>query len=256
LTPQCAVLVATVRALKSHGGGPAVEPGKPLDAAYTRENLDLLRAGVCNMQHHIRNVLKFGVQPVVAVNRFATDSDAEIAVVREAALAAGAVAAVEANHWAAGGAGAVDLARAVMDACALARSQADAGSSGGGGFRFLYPLDLPVQAKIGRIAAEIYGAAAVTFSPEAEAKIATYTALGFGGLPICMAKTHLSLSTDAAAKGVPAGFTVHVRDIRASVGAGFLYPLCGAIMTVPGLPLRAGFYDVDLDDDGKIIGMF
>lgn len=158
LVPQAAVVVATVRALKSHGGGPAVEPGKPLDAAYTQENLELLRAGVCNMQHHIRNVLKFGVQPVVAVNRFASDSDAEIAMVKAAALEAGAHAAVEANHWALGGAGAVELAEAVIAACAAARADAAAGVSS---FRYLYPLSAPIKDKIATVAREIYGAAGV-----------------------------------------------------------------------------------------------
>ena len=164
LQPRVAVLVATVRALKSHGGGPPVEPGKPLDAAYTQENLGLLAAGVCNMQHHIRNVIKFGVQPVVAVNRFATDTDAEIALVREAALAAGAHSAVEANHWAEGGAGAVALAQAVIDACASARE--------GAGFRFLYPPEAPLKTKIETVAKEIYGAAGVVRT------------LGGGGWPL------------------------------------------------------------------------
>lgn len=255
ITPQCDVLVATVRALKSHGGGPAVEPGKPLDAAYTKENTALLEAGVCNMQHHVKNILKFGVKPVVAINRFVTDTDAEIAIVKKAALEAGAVAAVECNHWAKGGAGAVELAEAVMAACAQARLEEEA--AGASSFKFLYPLSLSIKDKIATIAKEIYGAADVAFSPEAEAKIAAYTSLGWDKLPICMAKTHLSLSTDPTAKGVPTGFTVTIRDIRASVGAGFLYPLCGAIMTVPGLPLRAGFYDVDIDTEtGRIIGMF
>lgn len=242
-----------MRALKSHGGGPAVEPGKPLDEAYTKENLGLLAAGVANMQHHIRNIAQFGVVPVVAVNRFSTDSDAEVAMVRAAALEAGARAAVECNHWALGGAGAVDLGNAVVEACAAARAATAAGEEG---FRFLYPLSMPIKEKIATIATRIYGAAGVTFSPEAEAKIEAYAGLGYGELPICMAKTHLSLSTDPAAKGVPTGFTVNIRDIRASVGAGFLYPLCGSIMTVPGLPLRAGFYDVDLAEDGRVIGLF
>jgi formyltetrahydrofolate synthetase len=271
LVPQCAVLVATVRALKSHGGGPVVEPGKPLDAAYTKENLGLLQAGVCNMQHHIRNVLKFGVQPVVAINRFATDTDAEIAAVKAAALEAGATAAVEANHWAQGGAGAADLARAVAVACAASRAAdaaAAAASSGSAAapssapaasstFKFLYPLDLPIKGKIEAIAKGIYGAAEVTYSEEAEKKIAAYTASGYDTLPICMAKTHLSLSTDPTLKGVPTGFSVAVRDIRASVGAGFLYPLLGSIMTIPGLPIRPGYYDVDLDvETGRVIGLF
>jgi len=160
------VLVSTVRALKSHGGGPAVEPGKPLDAAYTRENVDLVKAGVGNMQHHIRNIAKFGVRAVVAVNRFATDSDAEIAIVRAAALEAGAAFAVEANHWADGGAGARDLAAAVMSACAAARAESAAGGSGGaGGFRFLYPLEMGLKDKITTIATQIYGADGVRPPP-------------------------------------------------------------------------------------------
>ena len=255
LVPQCAVLVATVRALKSHGGGPTVTPGTPLHSAYTTENFELLKAGVCNMQHHIRNALKFGVRPVVAVNRFATDTDAEIAIVRQAAIEAGALEAIECNHWAEGGRGAVDLAGAVVRACAAAR--AEAAQSGQLGFRFLYPLDAPIKAKIETVAREIYGAALITYSDEAEKKIEAYGAAGYGSLPVCMAKTHLSLSTDASLKGVPTGFTVHVRDVRASIGAGFLYPLLGTIMTVPGLPIRPGFYDIDLEEGtGRIIGLF
>jgi formyltetrahydrofolate synthetase len=250
LKPQCAVVVATVRALKAHGGAPAVTPGKPLDKAYTQENLELLRKGVCNMQHHIRNVLKFGVRPVVAVNRFSTDADSEIAEVIKAALEAGAEAAVEANHWAEGGRGAVELAKAVSAACAASRK---AGSA----FKFLYPLELSIKDKIASIAQEIYGAVGVTYSEEADRKIAAYTKAGYDRLPICMAKTQYSLSADAALKGVPTGFSVEVRDIRASVGAGFLYPFLGSIMTIPGLPTRPGYYDVDLDvETGRVIGLF
>ena len=238
LVPQCAVLVATVRALKSHGGGPPVAPGATLGPEYTTENLALLNAGVCNMQHHIKNALKFGVAPVVAINRFATDSDAEIAAVRAAALAAGALDAIECNHWAEGGRGAIELANAVVRACATTR---EAARSGAASFRFLYPIDAPIKAKIETVAREVYGAAAVTYSDEAEKKIAAYTAAGYSTLPVCMAKTHLSLSTNPELKGVPTGFTVNVRDVRASIGAGFLYPLLGSIMTVPGLPIRPGF---------------
>lgn len=253
LTPQCAVLVATVRALKSHGGGPKVEPGKPLDAAYIKENLELLEKGVCNMQHHIRNILKFGVKPVVAVNRFSTDADSEIAMVIKAALDAGAEAAVEANHWAEGGAGAVKLAEAVIAACASTRQQAEDVSP----FKFLYSLDIPIKDKIETIAKQIYGAGSVTYTDEALKKIESYTALGYDKLPMCMAKTHLSLSTDPTLKGVPTGFNVEVRDIRASIGAGFLYPLLGQIMTIPGLPTRPGYYDVDLEvETGRVIGLF
>ena len=252
--PQCAVLVATVRALKSHGGGPAVTPGTPLAAAYTTENIELLRAGVCNMQHHVRTALKFGVRPVVAVNRFATDSDAEIALVRAAAIEAGAAEAIECNHWAEGGRGALELAAAVERACAAARAEAAAGRSS---FRFLYPLEASIKDKIATVAREVYGAAGVEYEPEAEKKIEAYAAAGYGTLPVCMAKTHLSLSTNAELKGVPTGFTVKVRDVRASIGAGFLYPLLGTIMTVPGLPIRPGFYDIDLEPGtGRIVGLF
>ncbi|CAE7221302.1 THFS [Symbiodinium sp. KB8] len=251
--PDVAVLVATVRALKTHGGGPPVTPGKPLAEEYKTENLPLLQAGCANMVKHIENIRKFGVAPVVAVNRFTTDTDAEIEAVKAAALEAGAVAAVEADHWTAGGAGAVQLAEAVVQACrAPVAAQGEAP-----GFRFLYEDDLSLKGKIERIAGEIYGADGVTYSDAAEAQLAAYEAAGYGSLPICMAKTHLSLSADASLKGRPAGFKVHVREARASVGAGFVYPLLGEIMTIPGLPTRPGFYDVDVDfETGKVVGLF
>ncbi|MBN2206694.1 MAG: formate--tetrahydrofolate ligase [Candidatus Aminicenantes bacterium] len=246
LVPSCVVIVATVRALKMHGGGPKVVAGKPLAPEYTDENLDLLAKGLGNLTAHIGNALRFGVPVVVAVNRFTTDTDAEVEIIRKAALEAGAEDAVATTHWADGGAGAVALAEAVMAACAKPSR-----------FRFLYPLEWDIKKKIETIATEIYGAAGVEYSPEAEAKVALYTRLGFDQLPICMAKTHLSLSHDPAIKGVPKGFTLPVRDIRASVGAGFLYPLCGDMRTMPGLPTRPGFYDVDLDlETGKVVGLF
>ncbi len=246
LEPSCVVLVATIRALKMHGGGPKVVAGKPLAPEYTDENLDLLGKGLPNMVAHIRNALRFGVPVVVAVNKFATDTTAEIELVRQAARAAGAEDAVMSDHWAEGGAGAVALARAVVAACEKPRN-----------FRFLYPLEWDIKRKIETIATQIYGAEGVDYSPEAEAKIALYTRLGFDRLPICMAKTHLSLSHDPDLKNVPKGFRVPVRDIRASVGAGFLYPLCGDMRTMPGLPTRPGFYDVDLDlETGKVLGLF
>jgi formyltetrahydrofolate synthetase len=246
LIPNVVVLVATVRALKMHGGGPKVVAGKPLDLAYTDENLDLLRAGVANLQHHIKNALKFGIPVVVAVNSFATDTQAEIDLVREAALEAGAEDSVVATHWMYGGAGAVELAKAVLKA---AEKPSD--------FRFLYPLDLPIKQKIETICKEIYGADGVEYLPEAEAKIELYTRLGFDKLPLCMAKTHLSLSHDPNLKGVPKGFVIPIRDIRASVGAGFLYPLVGEMRTMPGLPARPVFYDVDLDlETGRVVGLF
>ncbi|RME42670.1 MAG: formate--tetrahydrofolate ligase [Chloroflexi bacterium] len=246
LIPNVVVLVATIRALKMHGGGPKVVAGRPLDPAYTEENLELLEKGCGNLQVHIKNALRFGIPVVVAVNRFKDDTDAEVELVRKAALEAGAEDAVTATHWADGGAGAVELGKAVM---AAAQKPSN--------FRFLYPLDMSIKEKIEIIAKEIYGADGVEYLPEAEKKIELYTKVGFDKLPICMAKTHLSLSHDPALKGVPKGFTVPVRDIRASVGAGFLYPLLGTMSTMPGLPTRPVFYDVDLDlDTGKVVGLF
>jgi len=246
LVPSCVVIVATIRALKMHGGGPKVVAGKPLAPEYTDENLGLLEKGLPNMLAHIKNALAFGVPVVVAVNRFAMDTDAEIELVRRAAVAAGAEDAVMSDHWAEGGAGAVALAEAVIAACAKP-----------GNFRFLYPLEWDIKKKIETIATRIYGADGVDYAPEAEAKIELYTRLGFDKLPICMAKTHLSLSHNPELKGVPKGFRIPVRDIRASVGAGFLYPLCGDMRTMPGLPTRPVYYDVDLDlKTGKVTGLF
>ncbi len=246
LIPNCVVLVATIRALKMHGGGPKVVAGQPLDPAYTEENLELLEKGCANMVVHIKNALRFGIPVVVAVNRFKDDTDAEVELVKKHALAAGAEDAVMSNHWAEGGKGSIELAKAVVAACEKP-----------GNFEFLYPLEMSIKEKIETIAKEIYGADGVEFLPEAEAKIALYNRAGFDKLPICMAKTHLSLSHDPMLKGVPTKFIVPVRDIRASVGAGFLYPLLGAMSTMPGLPTRPVFYDVDLDPEtGKVIGLF
>jgi methylenetetrahydrofolate dehydrogenase (NADP+)/methenyltetrahydrofolate cyclohydrolase/formyltetrahydrofolate synthetase len=246
LIPQVVVMVATVRALKMHGGGPKVVAGKPLDVAYTEENLDLLRKGLPNLERHIKNALKFGVNVVVAINKFSTDTPAELEVVRQTAIEAGAVDAVVSTHWMDGGAGARALAEAVVKASRLPSS-----------FRFLYPLDLPIKEKIEIICREIYGAEGVDFLPEAEKKIELYTRLGFDRLPICMAKTHLSFTHDPAIKGAPSGFRIPIRDIRASVGAGFLYPLVGEMRTMPGLPTRPVFYDVDIDlNTGRVVGLF
>jgi methylenetetrahydrofolate dehydrogenase (NADP+)/methenyltetrahydrofolate cyclohydrolase/formyltetrahydrofolate synthetase len=246
LIPNVVVLVATVRALKMHGGGPKVVAGKPLDLAYTEENIGLLRSGLPNMQHHIKNALGFGIPVVVAVNSFATDTKAEVELVRQAAVEAGAEDAVVARHWMEGGKGAVDLAEAVVRAAEKPSN-----------FKFLYPLDIPIKEKIEIICTQIYGAEGVDYLPEAEAKIKLYTRLGFDHLPLCMAKTHLSLSHDPALKGVPKGYRVPIRDIRASVGAGFLYPLVGEMRTMPGLPTRPVYYDVDLDlEMGRVVGLF
>jgi methylenetetrahydrofolate dehydrogenase (NADP+) / methenyltetrahydrofolate cyclohydrolase / formyltetrahydrofolate synthetase len=246
LIPQVVVLVATVRALKMHGGGPKVVAGKPLAPEYTDENLDLLRKGIPNMTRHIQNALKYGVNVVVAVNSFATDTLAEVELIRQAALENGAMDAVVCTHWMDGGAGALALAEAVVKAAEKP-----------GTFRFLYPLELSIQEKLEIICKEIYGAAGIEILPEAQEKIELYTRLGFSNLPLCMAKTHLSFTHDAALKGAPSGFIVPVRDIRASVGAGFLYPLLGEMRTMPGLPTRPVFYDVDLDlETGRVVGLF
>jgi formate--tetrahydrofolate ligase len=248
LKPKCAVIVATVRALKMHGGGPPVSVGKPLSKEYTEEDVALVTAGCVNLVRHIQNANKFGVNVVVAVNQFKHDTMAEIEAVKKAAMDAGAYDAVLSNHWAKGGAGAVDLAGAVARACKDNDEK---------NFRFLYELDLPIKAKIEAITKEIYGADGVDYSETAEKQIAQYTKAGFGGLPICIAKTQYSFSCDPTAKGAPTGFRVPVREIRACVGAGFLYPICGNIMTVPGLSTRPGFYDVDIDvETGDVIGLF
>ncbi len=246
LIPQVTVIVATVRALKMHGGGPRVVAGKPLDYAYTTENLDLLKAGLGNMQHHIRNAKKFGVNVVVAVNSFKDDTDAEVELIRTAAVEAGAEDAIVCRHWMEGGKGAIKLAEAVIKAAEKPTH-----------FKFLYPLEMSIKEKIETICTQIYGADGVEYSPEAERKIELYNRLGFNKLPLCMAKTHLSLSHDPALKGVPKGYKIPIRDIRASVGAGFLYPLLGEMRTMPGLPTRPVFYDVDLDlETGRVLGLF
>jgi len=246
LIPQVVVMVATVRALKMHGGGPKVVAGKPLAPEYTDENLDLLRAGLSNLERHVQNALKFGVNVVIAVNSFATDTKAEVELIREAALKMGAMDAVVSTHWADGGSGAKKLAEAVVKAAEMPTN-----------FKFLYPLEISIKDKIETIAREIYRADGVDYSPEAEEQIARYTRLGFDKLPICMAKTHLSFTHDASKKGAPTGFRIAVREIRASVGAGFLYPILGDMRTMPGLPTRPVFYDVDLDlKTGKVLGLF
>jgi len=246
LIPSVVVMVATVRALKMHGGGPKVVAGRPLAAEYTDENLELLKAGLGNLQHHIHNARRFGIPVVIAVNSFASDTPAEVELVRAAAVEAGAEDAIVCKHWAEGGNGAVKLAEAVVKAAEKPSN-----------FEFLYPLNISIKEKIEIICKEIYGADGVDYLPEAEKKIELYTRLGFDNLPLCMAKTHLSLSPNPELKGVPKGYRVPVRDIRASVGAGFLYPLLGEMRTMPGLPTRPVFYDVDLDlETGRVVGLF
>ena len=245
LIPDAVVMVATIRALKMHGGGPRVVPGRDLDPAYTEENLELLEAGLANLRKHISNAKRFGISVVVAVNRFQTDTQAEIDLVKQAAIEAGAETAVMTNHWAKGGEGAAALAEAVVEAC---EKRSD--------FEFLYPLDIPIKEKIETIAKEIYGAGDVVYESTAERQIRSYEKAGFGDLPICMAKTHLSISDDPSLKNAPTGFTVSVREARASVGAGFIYPLLGTMRTMPGLGSTPAYMNVDIDEDGQVVGLF
>ena len=245
LVPNCVVIAATVRALKMHGGGPKVVAGRPLDAAYKEENLELLEKGLDNLRANIGIARHYGVPVVVAVNRFTADTDAEIDLVIKGALDGGAVDAVESNVWAEGGKGGAALAEAVVKAC---EQPSD--------FKFLYPLDIPIKDKIETLATKVYGADGVEYSSEAESKVKLYTKLGYDKLPLNMAKTHLSLSHEPSWKGVPKGYNLAIRDIRASVGAGFLYPICGEMRTMPGLPSRPAFMDVDIDETGKTLGLF
>jgi methylenetetrahydrofolate dehydrogenase (NADP+)/methenyltetrahydrofolate cyclohydrolase/formyltetrahydrofolate synthetase len=245
LAPDAVVLVATVRALKMHGGGPAVAVGRPLDRAYREPNPALVEAGCANLAAHIGIAREFQVPLLVAVNCHSTDTEDELRVVQRAAEEAGAQGVFRCRNWALGGRGAVELAEAVV---AATRSQAPV--------RFLYPDDAPIRRKIETLATRVYGADGVEYSPAAEQEIELYERLGYGRLPICMAKTHLSLSHDPKRKGAPRGWRLPIRDIRASLGAGFLYPLCGAMRTMPGLPTRPALMDIDLDPEtGKIVGL-
>jgi len=244
--PSAVVIVATVRALQLHGGAFEFRPGtRPPVDEFEKENVEAVIAGAANLAKHIENMRLFGVPIVVAINRFPTDTDAELAAVKQAAHDAGAQAAIGSNVWAHGGAGGEELAEAVVEACAQPSD-----------FRYLYDLDAPIKRKIETICTQIYGAAGVEYSAEASRKIRRFEKQGLGSLPICMAKTHLSLSHDPKLKGRPTGFTVPIEDIRPSVGAGFLYPLCGAIRTMPGLPTRPAAVDVDVDVEGRIVGLF
>ena len=245
LVPDCVVLVASIRALKMHSGRFKVVAGKPLDEALTRENTQAVADGCPNLEKHIENVRMHGLPCVVAINAFTTDAPSEFKVVEERARAAGAFAVVRSNVWAEGGKGGAELAEAVVEACEAPKQ-----------FKFLYETDWPIKKKIETIATKMYGAAKVTYEKPAEEAIERFTKFGYDKLPICMAKTHLSLTHDPALKGRPTGFTFPVRDVRASVGAGFLYPLCGAMRTMPGLPTEPAGQKVDLGPDGRVVGLF
>ncbi|QVM09380.1 tetrahydrofolate synthase [Coccidioides posadasii str. Silveira] len=246
LVPDTVVIVATVRALKVHGGGPDITPGAPLPEAYRNEDIELLRRGCINLKKHIENAKQYGIPVVVAINKFETDTEAEMAVIREEAIAAGAEDAIPANHWAEGGAGAVELAKGVIMASSKPKD-----------FKLLYSLEGTIQERIEKIGQLMYGADKVEFSELAQKKVVTYTKQGFGNLPICIAKTQYSLSHDPSLKGAPTGFTVPIRDVRLAVGAGYLYALAADIQTIPGLPTAPGYLNVDVDaETGEIDGLF
>ncbi len=245
LRPDCAVLVATVRGLKAHSGRFDIRPGVPLDPALMQEDLSALESGLTNLVKHVENVRAFGTPVVVAINTFPTDSAAEHALIARAALDAGAHAAVTHTLHRDGGRGGAELADAVAAACEEPSE-----------LRFTYADDDPVERKIEKIATGVYGAAGVEFAPAARRSIMSFTQMGYGHLPVCMAKTHLSITDDPNLKGAPQGWTLHVRDVRLSAGAGFLYALCGDIMTMPGLPARPAGEHIDIEPDGTVRGLF
>ena len=245
LKPDAALLVATVRALKMHSGRFTIQAGKPLPEGLQKEDLDALAAGIGNLEKQIENVRLFGIPVVVAINRFPTDTDAEIEFVRQAALAAGASAAHTSTLFVEGGKGGEDLAHALVRAC---EEPSD--------FQLLYPNEFSLKQKIETLATKVYGADGVDYDEAAEKTLAQFEERGFGALPICMAKTQYSLSHDATLKGRPTGYRFRVRDARVSVGAGFVYPLAGEIMTMPGLGKIPGGSRIDIDDKGNVVGMF
>jgi formate--tetrahydrofolate ligase len=248
--PDAAVMVCTVRALKMHSGRFRIVAGRPLDPGLAKEDLESISLGAVNLQKHLENVRALGVPTVVAINRFKTDTPAELDLVRKLALEAGAVDAQVSEVWELGGKGGEGLARAVVAAAESSERV------NGIGPRMLYPLDVSIKDKIEAIARTMYGADGVEYLPEASRQIKLYTDLGLDKLPICVAKTQYSLSDNAALKGRPSGFTVMVREVRAYTGAGFLCPIAGEIMTMPGLPSNAAYHQIDLDDKGEIVGLF
>jgi methylenetetrahydrofolate dehydrogenase (NADP+)/methenyltetrahydrofolate cyclohydrolase/formyltetrahydrofolate synthetase/formate--tetrahydrofolate ligase len=245
MAPNCVVMVATIRALKMHGGGPRVIPGKAMPPEYVQENLGLLEKGLCNLRRNIEIARDFGAPVVVAINQFKYDTPAEIERVKKAALEAGAQGAEVTSHWAHGGQGALDLAHAVMAAC-----------DDNPKIQFTYDNQMSIKQKIEAVAKKIYLADRVVYELHAEQQIAQYEEAGMGHLPICMAKTQFSLSHDSKLKGVPRGFELPIRAVRASAGAGFVYPLVGEIRTMPGLGSKPAFMNIDIDENGEVVGMF
>ncbi len=245
LAPDAAVVVATVRALKMHGGVGRIVAGKPLDPALLEENPDAVRVGGENLAAQIEMVSRYGVPVVVAINAFPTDTEAEYEAIREVSLAAGARDAVVTTHWADGGAGAEALAAAVWRAAGEEST-----------FKLLYPDEMPLPQKIETIATEVYGADGVDLTAAASKALAEYDRLGYGHLPVCVAKTHLSISHDPSLLGRPRGFRVPIREVRLAAGAGFIYPLAGDMRTMPGLPSHPAGENVDIDENGKPVGLF
>ena len=244
LVPNAAVIVCSIRALKAHSGRFKIVAGMPLDTCLEKEDIEAIEQGCCNLAKQIENVSSFGIPVVVAINRFSCDTDKEIDFVKKKAKEFGAYDCCVSQVWLEGSKGGVELAKSVIRA---AEEQNN--------FKFLYPLDIPIKEKIKTIAQKIYGARDIEYSPQAEERIKLYTQRGYDKLPICMAKTHLSLSHDPNLKGRPKDFILPIRDIRASIGAGFLYPLCGTMQTMPGLPSHPVGENMDIDEKGNIIGL-
>lgn len=251
LKPNVVVLVATTRALKLHGGAPDVKPGQTLPEAYVTENVELVRNGASsNLRKQIENAISYGAPVVVAINKFATDSDKEIECIKEEAIKAGAFDAVESDHWAKGGAGAIDLAKSVV------RATKEAPVDDKTPPNFLYSLEGSLEDRLRTIATKMYGAKDIELSELAKKQIEDYERQGFGKLPVCIAKTQYSLSHDPTLKGVPTDFIFPIREVRISAGAGYLYALAAKIMTIPGLSTNAGFMNVEVNDEGEIEGLF
>jgi formate--tetrahydrofolate ligase len=237
LAPDCAVVVATIRALKMHGGVKKED--------LKTENLKALEVGLSNLQRHVENIQKFGIVPVISINRFSADTDAEIALVKEGAKKLG-VEAIMADHWAMGGAGAADVAHAVV-------KTVDSGKSH---LKLLYPDDLPLVEKIRAIAREIYRAKDIAVEKSVRDQLVSFEQMGYGKLPVCIAKTQYSFSTNPDLKGAPVDHVIPVREVRLSAGAEFVVAICGDIMTMPGLPKVPAADSIDVNADGKIVGLF
>lgn len=245
LVPDAVGLVATVRALKNQSGNFKVKPGKPLPEGLVKEDLKSLEAGMPNLTRHVRNCVGFGLPVVVAINVFGTETEKELEMVRKAAMAAGAHDCVISEVFAKGGEGGAAFARALVKACDEPKN-----------FQFTYDLNQPIKKKVEAIATKIYGAGRVDFSAEASKRIKSFEEAGFGKLPVCMAKTQYSFSHDPSLLGAPEDYTLPIKDARLSAGAGFVYMLCGDMMTMPGLGKKPGGENIDIDAQGNIIGMF